>query len=275
MVQIQVGAPNIVYGRSDMQFNIGFELEYLTPKSFKSTTNDLRKLGLPEGRYLIKDDYSVYSVLDNTLIPTEIVTPPLTEYKANVALTKLCKYMEDEGVVTNKTTGIHVNISPRLSSVKQKLNPETLIAVTDDYYIASRFNRQKNKYCTPWPIIVENLNKAIVNTPKNSYIKYSLTDEFSDLIRDLYLNSHDLSALHQRAAKKIMSNEVKYTSVNFSKIKRHGYIEYRMIGGPKYEQRVPEIKEAIEHFKEGQKLAVGKYDRDRIVEYLNWAKRAK
>lgn len=249
------------------KFKVGFEFEFGSDKTRFQTYDDVLALGI-SGR--VTDDYSIK--LNRTIHDCEIVTDPVSLKESSEVLSKVFRYMDDNNVETNKTTGIHINISCGDRVFMRKIDPETLIAASDDFYIAKQFKRDKNIYCKPWNQIVKKLNRYVkrYNKTSDSYKKWNIRTEFTELVDAMFFSTEEYRDTPYTDLLEEIEFESKYMSVNINNLVDFGYVEYRMIGGRNYHHKIDEIQEAIDHFCLGQ-LVAQKKDETRIERFLEWS----
>lgn len=141
----------------------------------------------------------------------EFVSPPLPVSELFDDLRKVKDWAESEGCYTNRSTGLHMNISvPSLEgNVEEKLDYVKLALLMGDNYVLEQFGRSGNTYCK------------------------SALDKVTRLAKDNPTSTKDVldkmkGHLDQLASKAIHGTRTdKYTSINTKK----GYVEFRSPGG--------------------------------------------
>lgn len=141
----------------------------------------------------------------------EFVSPPLPVSELFDDLRKVKAWAESEGCYTNRSTGLHMNISvPSLEgNVEEKLDYVKLALLMGDNYVLEQFGRSGNTYCK------------------------SALDKVTRLAKDNPTSTKDVldkmkGHLDQLASKAIHGTRTdKYTSINT----KGGYVEFRSPGG--------------------------------------------
>lgn len=160
-----------------------------------------------------KDDVDYESGQDGYGV--EIVSPPLSPAKAIEQLEIVLKMMQDYGIETNESTGIHVNISlPNMKS----FDPLKLVLFMGDKHILEKFGRSTNSFTS------SQLQQVIDGISLTGKIPRS---------------ANELIALGREA----LAETGKYFSVNLMHLPK--YLEFRAAGGAGYHHRVHDIKEII------------------------------
>jgi hypothetical protein len=148
----------------------------------------------------------------------EVVSPPLPLKEGLEKLAEMFAWMKSQYVITNASTGFHINVStPNLSN----LDPVKLIVFLGEKHVLTQFNRVLNTYTSQQ-------SERIINSVGSSG---KMPKEAQALI--------DL-------AKSVLSNQ-KYSSVNLSKL-AHGYLEFRIVGNENYHKRLNEVRSASLRF---------------------------
>lgn len=252
-----------------MLWNLGFEYECFLP--YKKPTTRKKVKALHPGIKVV-DDLSLHNQpVDYT--PCEIITPPLPEKQSIALMKKLNKFLIEEGAVANHTCGFHINLSFNKGSYQ--VNPNLLVACTDDLQIAREWKRTSNVYCKPWSKLVKQLDKEVQRQNKKysyCYRPFTLRSEFETMTRKMFFQE---TTYDDGPTLQVLCSEDhtdKYMTVNISKLAKLGYVEYRMIGGSRYFTNDEPLLEAIDHFKQGQSIAHANRDQYRIDDYLNWAR---
>ena len=138
----------------------------------------------------------------------EFISPPMPVDEMFADMDKIVNWAENYGCYTNKSTGLHMNISvPDMSTAK--LDFVKLALLMGDEYILEKFGRSANTYAKSAMKIVRD---RVVDRPEDA----------AALMTKMKSN---LDAL---ATKVIHSGETnKYTSINT----KDGYVEFRSPGG--------------------------------------------
>lgn len=152
----------------------------------------------------------------------EIVTPPLPASESLNVLKDIFSFISDKDFETNSSTGLHVNLS--IPNLPQKLDPVKLVLFTGDEHVLKMFSRSGNTFTKPQ---VEALIGAIA---ANDGVLPSTKAQMNYLLA---------------ALKATLLNTGKYTSVNFSKLRDYGYLEFRAAGNANYHKDFEKIFELV------------------------------
>jgi hypothetical protein len=145
--------------------------------------------------------------------------------KALKMLEVVFKFMRENPVETNTTTGLHVNIDIGKIATK-RIDPAKLVTLVDDESVARRYKRTKQMYCLPHNSKIRKQAKYY-NNLKNKPCK------LVDYIKQYGLTRDEL--------------EEKYSAINFGK-QDQGFLEFRMIGNTDYQCRYKEIAKDVKNF---------------------------
>ena len=222
------------------QKKVGFELELGSNTSLQTLRRKMsRDLGLE--RISVHEDYSVDT---NKLYEGEFVTPVWNYAEGIRNLRRMFKWMRKNDVITNETTGLHVNISYKNQDLNKAIDPSAVLLMTDDIKWLTYFNRMGGEYCdTPKAQISESIKilarrrKTTINDLK-SYIYQRCIVE---LLECESVDESDLGPGHFFD---------KYFSINLLPLaNKKPYIEYRFIGGVHYHCECMEkaVFDAIDH----------------------------
>jgi len=155
----------------------------------------------------------------------EFVSPPLTLEQMGKHLEGVREFARDHNCYTNRTTGLHINVSvPNMSL--ENLDYVKLALLLGDKYVLEQFGRSANTYCRS--AMTEILSRAKSNR-----------DQVPGLL-DMMKNG-----LNKMASKMIHSGvTVKYTSINT----KDKYIEFRSPGGDWLNQDLDKIVATMNRF---------------------------
>ena len=149
----------------------------------------------------------------------EIVSPPQKLSKALSDMEDVCEWIAGDGLKTNNSTGLHVNVS--IPGIESNLDIVKLALFMGERYSLGLFNRLGNTYAAPHLKQVVTRVKASGRFPRG----------FEQM---------------QKAASKYMSTD-KYYSVNFGRL-LDGYLEFRVAGGAGYENDIERLKKIVLRF---------------------------
>lgn len=147
----------------------------------------------------------------------ELVSPPLVASAALPALVRAFKAIDQLGLMTNSSTGLHVNIS--VPSIAERLDPLKLVLFMGDLHVLRRFQRVGNMYTKPQVKVILEYLAATGRLPRGG-------KELMDTAK---------SALAM----------TKHVSVNVGRLLKQGYLEFRSLGGADYHKRLDEVTDVI------------------------------
>lgn len=152
-------------------------------------------------------------------IGLEIVSPPQKLSKALSDMEDVCEWIAGDGLKTNSSTGLHVNVS--IPGIDANLDPVKLALFMGERYSLGLFNRLGNTYAAPHLKQLLTKVKASGRFPRG----------FEQM---------------QKAATKYLSTD-KYYSVNLGRL-TDGYVEFRVAGGAGYESDIERLKKIVLRF---------------------------
>jgi len=169
-----------------------------------------------EGKWVVMFDGSVETEDENIGdVAVEVASPPYPLPKAIVALEKMFDWMVEHDAETNRTTGLHINIS---LPEDREIDLVKLVLFMGDEYLLKQFDRLGNQFTYAQ-------TRRILN---NLDTTGTLPKEANQLIT---------------LARAALSKE-KYSSVNISKLSQ-GYLEFRIAGNKNYHRQANLIKKTI------------------------------
>lgn len=173
--------------------------------------------------WVIEPDGSI--VGDDGDVGIELISPPKKLSYALTQMKAVFNWMNQRDLVTNKSTGLHINISvPNID----KLDPLKLILFLGEEYSADMFGRKNNSYAVSQ---LKSLSLALQASNK-------MPDSFEDFKKNIW------SYL----------SKAKYSSVNLSKLKL-GYLEFRIAGGIDYHKKVNDVENTVKRYVAALELA--------------------
>jgi hypothetical protein len=168
--------------------------------------------------YTIEPDSSLSGSGDDAGL--EFISPPLPLDQAIEDVKKVKEWADDKGAYTNRTTGLHMNVSvPGFD--QEKLDFVKLTLLLGDKYLLDRFGRSANTYC-------KSAMDIIAEAP-NAQDKELLFKKLKDNLETI-------------ASKVIHSGRVgKFTSIN----PKENRVEFRGPGGDWLGQNFDKIEETL------------------------------
>jgi len=165
------------------------------------------------GKYTIEPDSSIDAV-DGESIGLEFISPPLSIKDTITDLEKIKVWAKNTGAYTNKSTGLHMNVSIPNYSVLQ-LDFVKLALLIGDQYVLEQFGRLANTYC----------QSAVEKIKTN--IKSKGLENSEQVLQSFK------SGLANLASRVIQDTQVgKYTSIN----PQSNRVEFRSPGGDYLEE---------------------------------------
>lgn len=152
----------------------------------------------------------------------EIVTPPLPAKEAIACLSRIFDFIEDEGLKTNHSTGLHINIS--IPNIK-RLDPVKLVLMMGDEHVLRQFGRVGNAMAKPQMRLVRDSIERAVATGR------------------IPASSSEVGELLGSIAERVLKAG-KYNSVNFDKLAL-GYLEFRSAGNSNYHQDLTTVENLV------------------------------
>jgi hypothetical protein len=189
----------------------------------------------------------------------EIITKPQPKRKALQTLAEIQRYLAEIDAHTNNSCGFHVNVS---STNMSKFDPVTLVAITDEFLIGNTFDRTNNSWCIPWSKYFDSMWRSIKRKEKINPAKVMM-DNGTALIESSAFGSPPATPYAKRVGANLVD---KYVSVNVSKM-IYGYVEFRMIGGRNYHQKM--LEPFVRNFADNVEAAAKGRDRKVIKTYFS------
>lgn len=232
------------------QARIGLEFEFFSNYDYIKTLELLNNIFNPIEVYGFNTYHSDFLVTNNKfkIEPDfsggsemiELITGPLEYSEAKLIISKMLSFIKKYGYTTDKSS-IHINVSFKDINVSD-MKPVKLILNLNEDYIYSKFPDRKNN-------IYAKSIKYIMPFEQYTDTEYGLNNT---------LNSF-----------KIPDNS-KYYGVNFQK-QVDNYLEFRYIGGEKYEDKKDDIYSCMNYFiLELRKSILDDYTQDDYILLTNY-----
>lgn len=197
---------------------------------------------LSQGYHNSDDKKGEYTVVegDSSITPAgaEIVSPIMTgPTSAFKWLDSVFDMFDKHDLVTNKTTGLHVNIGTFKHMNNQMIEEDfegpgrpvidvvKLAILSGDHYLLDQFGRFGNTYA-------QSLGANLRELAKTEFDPASMKTELWDVIKKLN-------------KKFIDTQYVRTMSINMQHLKDKGYLEFRIAGGKNYHEDRDKVKKAI------------------------------
>ena len=158
---------------------------------------------------------------DEIVIGVEVVSPPLPVQQGIVALKQMFEWMKKNKVITNKSTGLHINVS--VKNIKN-IDRVKLALMLGEKYVSEQFKRTMNTYAASQ---VDRLKKAA----REDHTIEPTAKNIQDIIEYL----------------KIHLAEQKYFAFNLGKLEQ-GYVEFRIAGNEDYHHDFEKAKNTTLRF---------------------------
>lgn len=163
-----------------------------------------------DNEYSLEPDGSVEDEHDDSLAGLEFISPAMPLSDMIVDLTKVVKWAKKYGCKTNKSTGLHMNVSIP-NTTGDSLDYVKLALLLGDTYILETFSRWGNEYCKP---VLDKLQKTLLNSPNNAALALEKLKE--------YAIQEASELIHRKFTEKKVSINIKNAG---------SYIEIRSPGG--------------------------------------------
>ena len=161
-----------------------------------------------ETSYVVEPDGSLHDKRDNDDAGLEFISPPLPISEMLSDLDKVKAWADENNCYTNKSTGLHINVSvPGIT--EESLDYVKLAILLGDKYVLEQFGRASNTYCRSSLDLVK---QNAASRPEDAL-------KIMDTMRR-GLNTMAAKAIHSGAT-------AKFVSIN----NKDGYIEFRSPGG--------------------------------------------
>lgn len=158
-------------------------------------------------KYVVEPDGSLNPDDDNDA-GLEFVSPPLSLEQMLTDLDKVKKWADSRNCYTNKSTGLHINVSvPGLST--EKLDYVKLALLLGDKYVLDQFGRLGNTYAKS---AMDMVKERVVQRPEDAAALLNKMKQGLDNVATKIIHSGETN---------------KYTSINT----KGGYVEFRSPGG--------------------------------------------
>ena len=148
----------------------------------------------------------------------EIISPPRMVGDAMESLQDCFRFMDKHELITNSTTGLHINLS--IPDLKERLDPLKLVLFIGEDHVLKQFQREGNKYSATHTADI-----------LDSITHYGVAPKGSDIVK---------------FARETLTTQ-KYRTVNLSKLKA-GYLEFRSAGNSGYQSDWRKISDTIGRF---------------------------
>lgn len=173
--------------------------------------------------YIIEEDSSLRPN-DSEDGSFELISPPVPAVKAMVDLRDLLDKLKAQfGAYTNRSTGLHINMSLK-TQVTDNIDFIKLVLFLGDEYVLNIFGRLSNTY-----------TKSSLDKIKDR-LKMLDTDQVTNFLGAM---SQGMNSIAQKTFYR--RNEEKHMSVNI----RTRYVEFRSMGGPRYMDEIDDVIETV------------------------------
>lgn len=200
---------------------IGYELEFGSNLDERNISHSLKQIfkngdGRCKKRWVVKSDGSIQTKHYSEIEIASAVFPLKRGIK-NLGL--MFEFMDMIQAETNHSTGLHINMGFNDLDVSKALDPIKVSLLTDEEKWLKEFRRFRNDTCTPVRKTIAELHKEDPRAP----IEQALSR---------FKNYH----------------RGKYDSINTTKLRKMGFVEFRIMGNKNYHRRFADVVEGIEHF---------------------------
>jgi hypothetical protein len=192
---------------------------------------DYKSVERDDVSYIVEPDGSI-DPMGEEAMGLEFISPPMSLTEMINDLNKVVSWAKSIGAYTNKTTGLHMNVSVSNYS-RQNCDYIKLALLLGDEYVLSQFQRETNKYA-----------KSSLNIIRKNILDYQISD--MNLINDLLLQmkSNLVNDLKQRLTTYVQAEMSRYVSINM----KRNYIEFRSPGGDWLDQDISTLENTLLRF---------------------------
>ena len=192
---------------------------------------DYKSVERDDVSYIVEPDGSI-DPMGEEAMGLEFISPPMSLTEMINDLNKVVSWAKSIGAYTNKTTGLHMNVSVSNYS-RQNCDYIKLALLLGDEYVLSQFQRKTNKYA-----------KSSLNIIRKNILDYQMSD--TDLINDLLLQmkSNLVNDLKQTLTTYVQAEMSRYVSINM----KRNYIEFRSPGGNWLDQDISTLENTLLRF---------------------------
>ncbi len=250
-------------------FLIGFEFEFILEHSiFETKESKIKefiknikpvlknnKIFFSDNFYEIHNGNSSYKLTydfsikhdKRYFVPLELITPVMSLSEGIEILKIILDFFNKNKLITNKTTGFHVNLSFKNPEDNKNIDPLKLIFLSNDEYKINFWKRydkvKKEIFFTtlvdPNLSVIKKILEEKFNNSKNIPEFKQIVLEYPEKILKILNNFKIMN--------KIIWLEKKQT-INLSKLFNNNYVEFRLLGGENYHKRYDEIINEINYF---------------------------
>lgn len=261
-----------------MNLLVGFEFEFGWQKlSFRhdfEIFNDVKKdlratFGAKWVRKIEKITYDGTLKFSNNgcgYTGVEVVTKPMPYEDAIIYCKEMLGWLKNhKRIITNKTCGLHVNMSLKDKVANDKISYYKLLENTPQIDILKLFNRINNSYCRPTSEVKFSLRIKNKDTPRHKisyWLQKANDNHLSTVFKKKHLhmfskNPHpgvkktikfkngELLKLIKEAYLDRLDMDSKGIAVVEKNLVGNRYFEFRMIGNENYQNKFKEIKKTI------------------------------
>jgi len=197
------------------------EIEYVIQNKVSVNNEYHNQTKRLDSWYLEPDESIIPSGNDSTGL--EFVSPPMPFLEMVVSINKIISWATSNNYYTNKSTGLHVNVSIKNGKLLN-IDYVKLVLLLGDNYILDKFGRGANSYCRP---ALGKINAAIKLHP--------------EMIRNYLMQ---MKQQLNNFSMKLITTTDKYTSINL----KSGYVEFRSPGGNWLKEDITVLQSTIARF---------------------------
>lgn len=208
---------------------VGVELEFAVRWGYKNKIMQrLRHHGFDIGlshkkysRWQCKTDPSVFSDNWEVYSPVELISPVMSFSTAKRDVYRMLRLLHQfpDVAETNRSTGLHINVSLQGGNDVTCIDPLELILACNELSTLKKWDRENNEYCEDYHYNIQEQLLNFVNYPPGQ-------------------------GMWQYVSERLDFD--KYRSISFEHVTDNkGWIEFRMVGGD-YLNKIPEVIEEID-----------------------------
>jgi len=218
--EFDLGWPFRIERNDDQLIDLAGEFEAAIGRTTKYST-EYHGVSRDKNSYIVEPD----STISGSGAGLEFVSPPLRLYDMLEDLSEVVSWGKSKGAYTNKSTGLHINVSVPNYSL-DKLDYIKLALLVGDRYVLEQFGRSANTYA-----------KSAIDK-----IMTKVGGRADELPRLFDLMKQGMATFASQSIHSGFTD--KYTSINT----KSGYVEFRSPGGDWLNADIPKLENTLLRF---------------------------
>lgn len=199
---------------------------------FVNIGDDYKSIARNDIDWIIEPDNSISRSNDSDFV-AEIISPPMQLDVFFKKLKSFFAWAKTVDAYANATTGFHVGVS--LPTSASPIDYIKLAMFLGDEHLLKRFGREANMYCVDAATgIYNHLSETDINDDKTNIS--IAADKLNSILLLLKHGCYSIASMNMQTR-----NSDKYMSINV----REDYIEFRILGGKDYLDKLDEIETVV------------------------------